>query len=50
MKKETGKSGAADLEQAEQTGARPKSPMPKQIWRHIGTGRPAHESVIARCQ
>ena len=36
MKKETAKSGGADLEQAEQTGARPKSPMPKQKQRRPG--------------
>lgn len=36
MKKETEKSGEADLEQAEQTGARPKSPMPKQKQRRPG--------------
>ena len=36
MKKETAKSGGADLEQAERTGARPKSPMPKQKQRRPG--------------
>jgi NAD(P)-dependent dehydrogenase (short-subunit alcohol dehydrogenase family) len=36
MKKETAKAGAADLEQTEQTGARPKSPMPKQKQRRPG--------------
>ena len=34
MKKETEKSGAAD-EQTEQTGARPKGPLPKQKQRRV---------------
>ena len=36
MKKETTKSSGADLQQTEQAGARPKSPMPKQKQRRPG--------------